>query len=110
MVGVLRLRVGRTQVERLGSSLRFLRDVAEARDPGDVRSAEGVDRARLPFAEELLSAYYCAFDRETPVVVRTALIGAEADRASAFVRLTQALGGGWSPDAYPLPTRDGTEE
>ena len=29
---------------------------------------------------------------------RNAVIGAEADRASAFVRLTQALGGGWSGD------------
>jgi outer membrane protein TolC len=27
---------------------------------------------------------------------RNAVISAEADRASAFVRLTQALGGGWS--------------
>jgi uncharacterized membrane protein YkvA (DUF1232 family) len=34
--------------------------------------------ARLPFAEDLLSAYYCAFDRKTPLVVRTALIGALA--------------------------------
>jgi len=30
--------------------------------------------ARLPFAEELLAAYYCAFDRNTPVHVKTALI------------------------------------
>jgi NodT family efflux transporter outer membrane factor (OMF) lipoprotein len=35
---------------------------------------------------------------------RNALIGAEADRASAFVRLTQALGGG-----APLSTTDRTE-
>jgi NodT family efflux transporter outer membrane factor (OMF) lipoprotein len=39
---------------------------------------------------------------------RNAQVGAEADRASAFVRLTQALGGGWSPTEYPLPIRDGT--
>lgn len=31
--------------------------------------------ARLPFAEELLAAYYCAFDRDTPLHVKTALIG-----------------------------------
>ena len=30
--------------------------------------------ARLPFAEELLAAYYCAFDRNTPLHVKTALI------------------------------------
>lgn len=32
----------------------------------------------LPFAEDLLTAYYCAFDRETPGHVRAALIGALA--------------------------------
>ncbi len=31
---------------------------------------------------------------------RNQLVGAEADRASAFVRLTQALGGGWDARAY----------
>jgi uncharacterized membrane protein YkvA (DUF1232 family) len=32
----------------------------------------------LPFAEELLSAYYCAFDRNTPTQVKVALVGALA--------------------------------
>ena len=34
--------------------------------------------ARLPFAEDLLAAYYCAFDQATPFQVRAALIGALA--------------------------------
>jgi uncharacterized membrane protein YkvA (DUF1232 family) len=34
--------------------------------------------ARLPFVEDLLAAYYCAFDRQTPVQVRMALMGALA--------------------------------
>lgn len=34
--------------------------------------------ARLPFAEDLLAAYYCAFDRETPNHVQAALLGAIA--------------------------------
>ena len=34
--------------------------------------------AGLPFAEELLAAYYCAFDRDTPRHVQAALIGALA--------------------------------
>jgi len=34
--------------------------------------------AQLPFAEDLLTAYYCAFDRATPSHVRFALIGALA--------------------------------
>ena len=34
--------------------------------------------AGLPFAEDLLSAYYCAFDRQTPRHVQAALLGALA--------------------------------
>ncbi|HTM94958.1 MAG TPA: efflux transporter outer membrane subunit [Croceibacterium sp.] len=46
------------------------------------------------------------------LAARNSLVGAEADRASAFVRLTQALGGGWSPASlpYPLPSADGNDE
>ena len=49
--------------------------------------------ASLPFAEDLLSAYYCAFDRETPGHVRVALLGALA----YFVLPLDAL-----PDMLPL--------
>jgi len=34
--------------------------------------------AQLPFAEDLLAAYYCAFDKETPRHVQAALLGAVA--------------------------------
>jgi uncharacterized membrane protein YkvA (DUF1232 family) len=34
--------------------------------------------ARLPFAEDLLASYYCAFDRTTPLQVKAALLGALA--------------------------------
>jgi uncharacterized membrane protein YkvA (DUF1232 family) len=34
--------------------------------------------ADLPFAEDLLAAYYCAFDRETPLHVKAVLLGAIA--------------------------------
>jgi uncharacterized membrane protein YkvA (DUF1232 family) len=34
--------------------------------------------ARLPFAEDLIAAHYCAFDRQTPLHVKAALIGALA--------------------------------
>ena len=33
---------------------------------------------KLPFAEDLLAAYYCAFDRATPRHVQVALLGALA--------------------------------
>ena len=34
--------------------------------------------ARLPFAEDLIAAHYCAFDRQTPAHVKAALVGAIA--------------------------------
>jgi uncharacterized membrane protein YkvA (DUF1232 family) len=34
--------------------------------------------AHLPFAEDLVAAYYCAFDRQTPRHVQVALLGAIA--------------------------------
>ena len=34
--------------------------------------------ARLPFAEDLLAAYYCAFDRETPTHVKGLALAALA--------------------------------
>lgn len=34
--------------------------------------------AKLPFTEDLLAAYYCAFDKETPRHVQAALLGAIA--------------------------------
>jgi uncharacterized membrane protein YkvA (DUF1232 family) len=49
--------------------------------------------AQLPFAEDLLSAYYCAFDRETPLQVRAVLLGALA----YFVLPFDAI-----PDMLPL--------
>ncbi len=36
------------------------------------------EAARIPFVEEALTAYYCAFDRQTPVYVKAVLLGAIA--------------------------------
>jgi uncharacterized membrane protein YkvA (DUF1232 family) len=49
--------------------------------------------ARLPFAEDLLAAYYCAFDRETPLPVKASLVGALA----YFVLPADAI-----PDVLPV--------
>ena len=49
--------------------------------------------AHLPFAEDLLTAYYCAFDRATPGHVRFALIAALAYFISPLDML---------PDLLPL--------
>ena len=49
--------------------------------------------AQIPFAEDLLAAYYCAFDRETPLPVKATLIGAIA----YFVLPVDAI-----PDVLPV--------
>ena len=49
--------------------------------------------AQLPFAEDLLAAWYCAFDRDTPLQVKAALFGALA----YFVLPADAI-----PDVLPL--------
>lgn len=51
------------------------------------------EASRLPFAEDLVAAYYCAFDRDTPVQVKAALVGALA----YFVLPFDAI-----PDVIPL--------
>ncbi|MGC1269543.1 MAG: efflux transporter outer membrane subunit, partial [Croceibacterium sp.] len=44
------------------------------------------------------------------LAARTAALAAQADRASAFVRVNQALGGGWTPTLSPAPaTGDRTQ-
>ncbi len=49
--------------------------------------------ARNPFAEELLAAYYCAFDKDTPLTVKATLMAAIA----YFVLPVDAI-----PDALPV--------
>ena len=49
--------------------------------------------ARIPFAEDLLAAYYCAFDRATPLQVKATLVGAIA----YFVLPIDAI-----PDVMPV--------
>ena len=72
-------------------------------DARGVREAERVRRefwhkarrvvAGLPFAEDLLAAYYCAFDHATPMPVKASLVGALA----YFVLPFDAM-----PDVFPL--------
>jgi uncharacterized membrane protein YkvA (DUF1232 family) len=55
-------------------------DLAKDRDSVRRRFWRKLKRvaAQLPFAEDLLAAYYCAFDRQTPRHVQAALLGAIA--------------------------------
>jgi uncharacterized membrane protein YkvA (DUF1232 family) len=61
--------------------------------------------AQLPFAEELLAAYYCAFDRQTPRHVQAALLGAIAYFVLPFDFLPDVLPVlGFTDDAAVLAT------
>ena len=61
--------------------------------------------ARLPFAEDLLAAYYCAFDRDTPVQVKAALLGALAYFVLPFDGMPDVLPMlGFADDAAVLAT------
>ena len=61
--------------------------------------------AALPFAEDLLSAYYCAFDRETPLQVRAVLLGALAYFVLPFDGIPDVLPIlGFTDDAAVLAT------
>ncbi len=49
--------------------------------------------AQIPFTEDLLAAYYCAFDRDTPLPVKATLAGALA----YFILPVDAI-----PDVLPV--------
>jgi len=55
---------------------RFARDEARVRHGFGRKLRQFA--AQLPFVEDLLAAYYCAFDRQTPMQVKMALMGALA--------------------------------
>jgi uncharacterized membrane protein YkvA (DUF1232 family) len=59
----------------------------------------------LPFAEDLLAAYYCAFDRQTPRHVQVALLGAIAYFVLPFDFMPDVLPVlGFTDDAAVLAT------
>lgn len=60
---------------------------------------------KLPFAEDLLAAYYCAFDRQTPRHVQVALLGAIAYFVLPFDFMPDVLPVlGFTDDAAVLAT------
>ena len=80
-----------------------------ARDEDTVRRGFWVKVRRfgagLPFAENLLAAYYCAFDRDTPMQVKAALLGALAYFVLPFDAIPDMLPViGFTDDAAVLAT------
>ena len=61
--------------------------------------------ARIPFAGELLAAYYCAFDRATPLQVKATLLGALAYFVLPVDAIPDVMPGlGFTDDAAVLAT------
>ena len=79
------------EVMVIDNTAHFDRAEKLARDPERVRRDFWLKFKRvavkLPFAEDLLAAYYCAFDRETPRQVQAAILAALA----YFVLPTDAI-------------------
>jgi uncharacterized membrane protein YkvA (DUF1232 family) len=88
----------------------FSWDVAKlARDEAYVRRGFWAKVRRiasaLPFVEDLLTAYYCAFDRDTPRHVQAALLGALAYFVLPFDIIPDMLPVlGYTDDAAVLAT------
>jgi uncharacterized membrane protein YkvA (DUF1232 family) len=68
------MRFGRAAAWNEGE--RMTRDEATVR--GGFWRKLGRLASKIPFAEDLLTAYYCAFDRDTPMHVRATLLAALA--------------------------------
>ena len=61
--------------------------------------------AHVPFAEDLLAAYYCAFDRNTPIQVKGTLVAAIAYFVLPFDAIPDMLPMiGFTDDAAVLAT------
>jgi uncharacterized membrane protein YkvA (DUF1232 family) len=60
---------------------------------------------RIPFAEDLLAAYYCAFDRNTPLRVKATLVAAIAYFVLPADAIPDVIPGlGFTDDAAVLAT------
>lgn len=73
--------------------------------PSDERFWKKLKRvlARIPFAEDLVAAYYCAADPETPGYVRAVLLGAIAYFVLPIDMVPDILAGlGFTDDASVL--------
>jgi uncharacterized membrane protein YkvA (DUF1232 family) len=59
----------------------------------------------IPFAEDAVAAYYCAFDRRTPLHARAILLGAVAYFVTPFDVIPDVIAGlGFTDDATVLAT------
>ena len=78
---VLELRSFGPQIKKMRTARTTYGTSSAADDPSLQRKfwrKLGAAAAQVPFAEDLLAAYYCAFDRATPLQVKGTLVAAIA--------------------------------
>ncbi|WP_305097316.1 efflux transporter outer membrane subunit [Croceibacterium aestuarii] len=88
-------------VETSAVDLRAARERVAIQGEGRDAAANAALLARSQYQAGLTDFRTLLSAENQLLAARNAEIGAKADLAGAFVRLTQALGGGWTPAAYP---------
>ena len=98
-----------TALEEVESAIAARR-AADARLTDYLEAADAANNAAILARSEYqagLTDFQTLLTSEAQLLsARNAVISAEADRAAAFVRLTQALGGGWNGANPAQPTSD----
>lgn len=94
-------------VETNGAALRAAREQVTSFSEAQEAAANAAVLARSQYQAGLIDFRTLLSAESQLLSARNSLVTAQAQRASAFVRLTQALGGGWSPDDYPLISSQG---
>ena len=89
------------EVETAGVDLKSARERVAIQDEALDAANNAALLARSQYQEGLIDFRDLLTSENQLLSARNAVVSAEADRASAFVRLTQALGGGWSPASLP---------
>lgn len=89
----------------MNGDTEFMGLPVESQPPDEQRFWRKLRRviARIPFAEDLIAAYYCAVDPETPAYVRAVLLGAVAYFILPIDMVPDILAGlGFTDDASVL--------
>ncbi len=91
------------EVETATSDLRSARERLGLFEEGLEAAENAAILARSQYQAGLTDFQTLLTAENQLLSARNALVTSQAEQASAFVRLSQALGGGWSPAEYPVP-------
>ena len=98
------------EVESSAVDLRATREQVAIQGEARDAAANAVLLARSQYQAGLTDFRTLLSSENQLLAARNAEVGAKSERASAFVRLTQALGGGWSPADNPENSDRETEQ